>query len=704
MKMEKTIAATLACAAALCGTAFGENAERYVGADDLAVATCGFGLKVQAGKSVRGRPLTVAGRVFEKGVGMHPEGAVGFTSDGGALAFDALVGIDDGCNDFKTWKTRKAKATFRVWADGKVVHSVSVVEGQKPVPVHVALEGAKEIVLEAKSCAPWIATEAADLDVLDARFTLREGASLKAFDDPALVRQLGILTPPAPKAPQFNGANVWGVRPGRPVIFRVPISGERPMELAAAGLPEGVTFDAKKGILGGVAPKAPGSYPVVVTAKNAHGEARRTITIKVGDTICLTPPMGWNSWNIWGDKFTGEHAMAAAKALDESGLGDYGWAYINLDDFWEMNNSEQNKDRDELRGPARDENGMILSNKSFPDMKGMTDYIHSFGFKAGLYSSPGPLTCGGCEGSYGHEMQDAKRWADWGFDYVKYDWCSYGEIFKKESGWGTWDYMGKYQAGVPDAELPRPRPTTDMWAKPYRLMGECLKAQDRDIVYSFCQYGCGKVEVWGREAGANCWRSWQDLKDGWTWMEIAIEGYVKNAEHWKYTGPGFWSDPDMMIVGLQRSFGTTHPTYLTPNEQYTHVSLWSMMCSPLLIGTDLTQLDPFTKSLLTNGMVIDVCQDPLGTPARRIRHVDAESVWTRPLSGGDIAVALVNRYPFAREITVDFSDLGTGGEWWVRDLWTQKCEGKHVDSIMFDVPAHGVKLVRMKRVPCPRCD
>ena len=347
---------------------------------------------------------------------------------------------------------------------------------------------------------------------------------------------------------------------------------------------------------------------------------------------------------------------------------------------------------------------MILSNKSFPDMKAMTDYIHSFGFKAGLYSSPGPLTCGGCEGSYGHEREDAKRWAEWGFDYVKYDWCSYSEIFKKESGWGTWDYMGKYKAGVPDAELPRPRPTTEMWAKPYRLMGECLKAQDRDIVYSFCQYGCGEVEKWGRAAGANCWRSWQDLKDGWTWMEIAIEGYVKNAEHWKYTGPGFWSDPDMMIVGLQRSYGTTHPTYLTPNEQYTHVSLWAMMCSPLLIGTDLTKLDPFTKSLLTNTMVIDVSQDSLGSPARRIRHTDAESVWTRPLNGGDIAVALVNRYPFAREIAVDFDELGSGGEWWVRDLWTQKCEGLHADRIVFDVPAHGVKLVRMKRNRCSRCD
>ena len=274
------------CAAGIAATSFADV--RHVGADDLAAATSGFGLKPQADKSVRGRPLTVAGTVYGKGIGMIPEGAVGFKSDGGVLAFDALVGIDDDCGEFKTTRSRVAKAEFRVWADGRVVHSVAVQEGQEPVPVHVDLAGAKEIVLEAKSCAPWIAIESSDADWLDARFTLREGAVLKVFDDPSLVEQLGILAPPVPKSPQFNGANVWGVRPGHPVIFRVPISGERPMELAAAGLPAGVTFDAKKGILGGIAPATPGSYPVVVTARNAHGEVRRTITIKVGDTICPT--------------------------------------------------------------------------------------------------------------------------------------------------------------------------------------------------------------------------------------------------------------------------------------------------------------------------------------------------------------------------------------------------------------------------------
>ena len=400
-------AVTMALLAVLCGAAgcatsrFGADGVAYVGADDLKAASCGFGFRVAADKSVRGRPLTVAGKTYARGVGTHPESAIGFRANGLVRAFDALVGIDDEFADYKTTKTRHARAEFRVWADGKVVESATVEEGQKPVAIHVDLAGVREIVLETKSCAPWVATEAADADWIEARFSGGPGAEIDAFDDPSMIVQLGILTPPAKKEPRFNGAEVWGVRPGHPVIFRVPVSGERPMKLAAAGLPAGVTFDAKKGIIGGTAPVAKGDYPILVTAENSHGKAERTITLKVGDTICLTPPMGWNSWNIWGRRFTGEHAMAAAKALDESGLADYGWAYINLDDFWEMNNSGQNKDRPELRGPARDADGVILSNPSFPDMKGMTDYIHSLGFKAGLYSSPGPETCGGCEGSAG---------------------------------------------------------------------------------------------------------------------------------------------------------------------------------------------------------------------------------------------------------------------------------------------------------------
>lgn len=694
------LAALLACGCAIEGDRPDAEAlvtnVAFVDKFDLSGATCGMGKRVRACQSVDGHPLTVGGVQYKSGFGTHPESAILFRADGKVLAFDALVAIDDDAATAGSGKSYgKPMAEFRVWADGRVVWSSGELKlGQKPVEAHVDLAGAREIVLETTGCGEWSAFDATNADWLDARFTCEGRAKLEVVKDATLTRQLGILTPPEKAEPQINGADIWGVRPGHPVIFRVATSGERPIKFSAKNLPDGVTLD-EKGVLRGTAPLKGGDYDIEVTAENAKGKATRTIRLAVGDTIALTPPLGWNSWNTLCYRLTQEKAMAAAKAMDASGLADHGWAYINLDDWWEMNNSgcprvESRKQdfggREDVIGPARDANGKIIPNRSFPDMKGLTDYIHSLGLKAGLYSSPGPLTCGRCEGSYGHELQDAESWAEWGFDYVKYDWCTYGDIFKKET------------EGVSEEDRIK------AYAKPYRLMNECLKKQNRDILYSFCQYGMGHAELWAREAGANCWRSWGDLKDAWHWMELALEGRIGADNYWKYNGPGCWADPDMMIVGQQFSFGSDHPTYLTPNEQYTHVSLWAMVGSPLLIGCDLTTLDDFTKNLLMNDEVIAVSQDRLGKTARRIRHTDAESVWTRPLSKGFTAVALVNRYPFAREIKVSFAELGLSGECWVKDLWRQKCEGKHSGFYVAEVPAHATKLVKMRPKDCPKCD
>jgi len=690
-------------AAAECGARQCDGAgAAYVDSFDLSGATCGYGRMVQAGKSVDGNPLTVAGKKYDRGFGTHPESAVLFRANGKVSAFDAFVAIDDDAAKAGSGKSYgKPTASFKVWADGRVVwRSGDVKLGQRPVAVHVDLTGAREIVLETSGGGVWTAFDAANADWLDARFTCEKDAVIETVKDPELVRQLGILTPAEKPEPQINGADIWGVRPGRPVIFRVATSGQRPIKFSAKGLPSGVVLD-EKGVLRGNAPSVPGDYDIEVTAENAKGKAVRTIRLAVGDTIALTPPMGWNSWNTLCYRLTAEKVKTAARAMDASGLADHGWSYINLDDWWEMNNSgcprvEMRKNdfggREDVVGPARDSSGRIIPNRSFPDMKGLTDYIHSLGLKAGLYSSPGPLTCGKCEGSYGHELSDAESWAAWGFDYVKYDWCSYGDVFKKETGRRSSDVATYEDMSMREAFI-----------KPYRLMGECLKKQKRDIVYSFCQYGMAHTEQWGDKIGGNCWRSWGDLKDTWPWMEQAVEGRI-NAEHWKYNRPGWWADPDMMIVGQQYSFGCDHTTFLTPNEQYTHVSLWAMLGSPLLIGCDLAAMDAFTKSLLVNDEVIAVSQDRLGKTARRIRHNDAESVWIRPISGGFTAVAMVNRYPFAREIKVPFQEIGLDGECWVKDLWMQKCEGKHSGFYVVTIPSHATKLVKMRPVDCRKCD
>ena len=654
---------------------------------DRSAMTCGYRTPLVA-RSVEGGLLSLGGKTYEHGLGTHAPSLLVVPLGGNALAFEATVGLDDEMKD-----RRQASVEFKVWADGRLAAtSGRLARRTRTAQLKVDLAGVQVVALEVTDGGDGNDSDHADW--ADAFFLFKDGT--KPPDPATLTEQLGILTPKTPAAPRVNGPGRVGVRPGSPILYRVPVTGERPMEIAVAGLPPGAVFNADRASVNGAVAR-PGEYPLVVTARNAHGRATRTVTLVVGDTLALTPPMGWNSWNIWGPSFTMQHAMDAAKAMDESGLGDHGWAYINLDDWWEMNNSgnDRAKKRIDVQGPARDADGRIRTNGAFPDMKKMTDYIHALGFKAGIYSSPGPLTCGECEGSYGHEMQDATSYAEWGFDYLKYDWCSYGEIFQKETGWNTWEWMGGGRMGHNPKN--KPVPPREAWAKPYRLMQKCLRAQNRDIVYAYCQYGCGETEKWGREAGANVWRTWQDMKDTWTWMRIAMEGYVKDAEYYKYTGPGFWADPDMMIVGLQRSFGTTHPTYLTRNEQYAHVSMWCLLASPLLIGTDLTRLDAFTKSLLVNDELIAINQDTLGRQARRVVKRDAVEVWVRPLANGDYAVGVLNLYPLSRKTTLYFSWLDLDGEWKLRDCWSQRDLGRFSCCYTTEIPAHAALVLRLSR-------
>ena len=691
--MKTTRLITIALVATVCACT-GNEGVRYVDEFDLSGTVCGQGLQTVSCRNFNGDTLKIGETLYERGFCVRPEAAAVFSTNGKVAAFDAVVGIEHGSVPTETeYKDRPNAAIFRVWADGVIVWDSGMLktsDGEKTV--HVELSGVREIALETASGAPWISLMTTDAAWCDAKFTLEKGGRIKLLNNKNDYTQLGTLTPAEKSEPQFNGADIWGVRPGHPVIFRVPVSGVKPIKFTAENLPEGVTFDTEKGILGGIAPALKGEYDIKVTAENASGKAEKVITLAVGDTIALTPPMGWNSWNIWCYKLTDEKVRQSTLAMENSGLGDYGWSYINLDDWWEMNNSgaprvamrEKDLGSEDVIGPARDASGRINTNRSFPDMKALTDFIHSYGFKAGLYSSPGTLTCGLCEGSYGHEMDDATSWAEWGFDYIKYDWCSYGKIFKKR--------MENKDAIEREEHI-----------RPYALLNECLKKQDRDILYSYCQYGRGDVHEWARENGANCWRSWGDLKDGWTWMLMAIESHI-DGEFYKYNGPGCWADPDMMIVGDQYSFGTQHPTLLTPNEQYTHVSLWSMISSPMLIGCDLTAIDDFTRSLLTNREVIAISQDRLGVSARRYVKTDAESVWARPLANGDMAIALVNTYPKARRISFDLSEVGLNDTYIQRDCWRQIDEGKVSGSISAEVPPHATKLIRLRCADCPKCD
>lgn len=465
-----------------------------------------------------------------------------------------------------------------------------------------------------------------------------------------------ILTPKELKEPRINGAMVYGQRPDRPFLYTIAATGKRPMTFEAIGLPKGLNIDKNSGIITGKVTE-PGDYKVTLTARNELGEAKRVLTISIGNKIALTPPMGWNSWNVWGLTVDRDKVIASAKAFIEKGLMNHGWSYINIDDGWEIEGS--------LPDAKRDKDGNILCNSKFPDMKALADSIHSMGLKIGIYSSPGPLTCGGYTASYMHEINDAKSYAGWGIDYLKYDWCSYDNIAK-------------------DHSLPELK-------KPYFIMNDALKNIDRDIVYSLCQYGMGNVWEWGAEVGGNAWRTTGDIVDTWESMSGIGFSQVKNAP---FAKPGNWNDPDMLVVGSVGWGPSLHPTRLTPDEQYTHISLWCLLSAPLLIGCDLTRLDDFTLNLLTNDEVLALDQDPLGRQAvPRVLKGNIQ-VWVKELEDGSHAIGIFNLGGKREEYSLNFEEIGLKAETNLRDLWRQKGLGKFNGKFKTSVEAHGVVLVK----------
>ena len=640
--------------------------------------SCGLRLRPRANRSVLGGDLRMgsSSNRFARGVGTHVESVMIFASDGRTRAFDATVGVDWAANEYpKGWDTGKnwGGAIFRVYADGKIVAETDVVKPQDmPRKLHADLSGARTIVIEATDCGDFAGYRFGHADWADAFFSVEDGALLRPHPDKCLSRQLGRLTPPEADAPSINGPAAIGVRPGHEFIYRLPVSGKRPMAIFVGRLPENVTFDAQGGILSGRIAEA-GTRHLQIVASNAYGVAERDFAINVGQTLCLTPPMGWNSWNIHNARVSDADIRAAARAMVASGLADHGWSYVNIDDGWARRPLDGKR--------VRCDDGTIIPNGRFPDMKALAGFVHSLGLKFGIYSSPGTETCGEFAGSLGFERQDARTYAEWGVDYLKYDWCSYGKVFAE----GT---KGR-------------KPTVEDYARPYRLMSEALRAQDRDIVHAFCQYGMGDVQSWGREAGAQCWRSHGDLKDAWGILMKAVDSYGDTA--WKYTGPGFWCDPDMLVVGYLDTDKGLHWSDLTPNEQYTHITLWCMLNAPLLLGCDLNKLDDFTKGLLTNDDVLSVNQDPLGKSARRVVQSDDRDVWIRPIDGSAHAVAIVNRFPFTRDVRLDFASMGLPRNAWVKDLWRRKCLGLHEDGVSFAIPGHASVLVKIVE-DCPGCE
>lgn len=641
---------------------------------DLSVASQGWGVP-KKNRTVDDNIMTIAGKTFERGFGTHAESSLFIQLDGKANSFTAQVGIDDEV------KGRQPAVEFIVFGDGAKLWASGVMhESDAARLCSVKLLGVKQLELRVTDAGDGGSDHA---NWADAKFEATGVSTFATFYP--VPSEPYILTPKPSAKPKINSASVFGVRPGSPLQFRIPATGDRPMTFLVTGLPQGLKLDQKTGLITGKLVKA-GTYVIQLKVKNEKGIAEKSLRIICGDKIALTPPMGWNSWNCFAHEVSGEKIKRAAEAMVKSGLINYGWNYINIDDYWQNNRDSTDPS---LQGKLRDEAGTIVPNKKFEDMKALTDYVHDLGLKIGIYSSPGPWTCGGCAGSYGHEKQDAETYAKWGFDYLKYDWCSYGGALNgipdnDPNKVISISYNGGYQLSTA--------------VKPYKLMGEYIHEQPRDIVFSLCQYGMSDVWKWGDSVGGNTWRTTNDILDTWSNVKGIALAQDQSAA---FAKPGNWNDADMLVVGTV-GWGNLHPSRLKPDEQYLHVSLWSLFSTPLLLGCDLEKLDDFTLNLLTNDEVIAVNQDALGKQATCVQTIGDLRIYVKELEDGSRVVGFCNFGLEKVDISYkDLNKLGISGKQKVRDLWRQKdIITIHADkeALSVKVPMHGVALYKFTPV------
>ncbi|MFN8309358.1 MAG: putative Ig domain-containing protein [Chitinophagales bacterium] len=380
-------------------------------------------------------------------------------------------------------------------------------------------------------------------------------------------------------APMFHGARVVGNRPNTDFLFTLPVTGMRAMHFTADNLPNGLVLDAEKGIITGKAGPA-GRYDVVVHAENPAGKSTETLTLVFGDTLCYTPVMGWNSWNVFTKDIDEKMLMEMADAMVNSGMRDMGYQYINIDDFW--HDAEREADGRPKADPRKFPHGMRY----------LADYIHSKGLKLGIYSCAGNKTCGKCFGGFSYEEIDAKTYAEWGIDLLKYDYCF--------APWGR-----------------------SAAKKRYAAMGNALKHCGRSIVFSVCEWGIRHPWKWAAQTGGSYWRTTPDIFDTWSggtpWQMSVTKIVKRNSKLLHYGGPGHWNDPDMLLVG---NHGTGKATSanglfkgLTETQYRSHFMLWCVMQSPLLASCDLRHMNEYDHELLTHSAYTDLQQREMTGPA-----------------------------------------------------------------------------------------
>lgn len=638
---------------------------RYL--DELPIKTYSEGIQsVVTNVNQKGNPIIMGGRTYKKGIGLESTSVLAFLLDKNGGHFSADVGVDDFGND-------SIPLRFYVVADRQILFdSGEMLPGQQPISVFVPIEGVDRLgllVLGKGSGYP------KNMGAWGNAFL-----TVKKSDYPKNIPNNGeryLLTPKSAPSPQINSPLIFGAKAGNPFLYVTAATGERPMEFKAENLPSGLTIDSLTGHISGILYNK-GTYPVELIAQNRIGVHKQKVVFKISDTISLTPPMGWNGWNSWAREIDQQKVISSARSLIHHRLSDYGWHFINIDDTWQ--------------GQRGGEFNGLLANEKFPSFDKMMDTLHAWGLKVGVYSTPWISSYAGFPGGssneingffsdevrlnkrnyrfigkYRFEEADAKQWAKWGVDYLKYDW----------------------RIEVSSAER----------------MRNALNRVNRDIIYSISNAApLENAHDWMRLS--HVFRTGPDIRDSWTSVYLST---FKLSEWTKYSGPGHWLDPDMLVLGNVTTGSPMHPSRLTPDEQYSHVSMHCLLAAPLLMGCPLDQLDSFTLNLITNSEVIRVNQDPLGMPASLIKMNPDFQIWKKPLADGSFAIGVFHVQPLGDipqpyfrwgdekdlVFSLDSKDFQVEGPVFARDLWRQEDLGLWQGEKILSIPHHGVYLFKI---------
>jgi alpha-galactosidase len=659
---------------------------------DLSKATQGFG-SPQADKSVDQHPITIAGQKFDHGFGTHSIGALSVNLKGGSTKFHAVAGIDDETKG-------KGSVEFSVYADGKRLWTSGIIKGGQPGKiVDLDITGVQHLTLHVGDAGDGYAFDHAVW--ADASFEVT-GGKPETFK-PVPREPVIANAPPAP-TPEIHTPLVYGGKVGEPFLLTIPATGQEPLTFSAEGLPTGLQLDGATGIITGSL-QTEGTTPVKIHVRNDQGTTDETLNLVAGGKLALTPPLGWNSYDGYGDSVTEAEMLDNAKAVAKI-LKPHGWQYVVVDYCW-YDPKAYNNNPNEHAGAKLpiDEYGRLQpAVNRFPTADGgkgfkpLADAVHGMGLKFGIHIMRGiprvaveantPIL------GTNFKAADAANTND------KCDWCPfmygvkgatpagqawYDSIFKQYAQWGL-DFVK-----VDDLTAP-------YHGDEVHAIHDAIAKCGRSIVFSTSP---GETPIQQADhvgANANMWRATGDYWDTWHQLDAAFTF----ANRWSgHGGVGHWPDLDMLPLGHlsvnNRSVDRDRMTRFSKSEQVTMLTLWSMAPSPLMLGGRFTDADAWEVSLLTNDDVLAVNQDAAGKQGNRVAGKDGMEIWTRDLSDGSQAVALFNRTDEDTTIRATLAELGLDGKCMVRDLWQRKDLGLMEDHVETSVTPHGAVMLRISK-------